>query len=185
MPTCKIGNAATGSVGVIVPHGEIGTLAMTATQEMHLAGRSSPRGVSLVWQVLASAAPKFQPVWDLLEEAVAVHVQFRAGLYPKGAGLHRNTTSRWTLTQGLGFTQGIWKLEQLFGFIRKDTKWGMHTGYQAGPVKGKPQGWMKIIIAGLYGKKGCFLCHGMGLESKRCRYSCLLCQANVTLATSF
>lgn len=46
MCTCKVGNTATGSVGVIVPHDEIGSLAMTATQEMHLTG--SHRGVSLV-----------------------------------------------------------------------------------------------------------------------------------------
>lgn len=79
------------------------------TWNRYIGNDSSPgnatRGVSLVWQVLASAALKFQPVWDLLGEAVAVHMQFRAGLYPKGAGLHRNTTGRWTLTQGLGFTR--------------------------------------------------------------------------------
>lgn len=57
----------------------------------------------------------------------------------------------------------------------------MHGEYQAGPVKGR----MKIITSGLYGKKGCFLCHDTGLESKRYRYFCLLCQANVTLETSF
>lgn len=50
MSTCEVGNTATGTVlvGVIVPLDEIGTLAMAATQEMHLTGRSSHRGVSLV-----------------------------------------------------------------------------------------------------------------------------------------
>lgn len=32
----------------------------------------------------------------------------------------------------------------------------MHRGYQAGPMKGKPQGWMKIIAPGFYGKRGVF-----------------------------
>lgn len=47
MSTCKVGNTATGTVGVIAPHDEIGILAVTATQQMHLTGRSSHRGVSL------------------------------------------------------------------------------------------------------------------------------------------
>lgn len=46
MCTCKAGNTATGTVGVIVPRDEIGSLAMTATQEMDLTGLH--RGVSLV-----------------------------------------------------------------------------------------------------------------------------------------
>lgn len=48
-------------------------------------------------------------------------------------------------------------MEQLLEFYKEISKIrNAHGGYQAGPVKGKAQGWMKIIDTGLYGKKGVF-----------------------------
>lgn len=70
--------------------------------------------------MLASAALKFQLVGDLLEETVAVHVQFRAGALPLTMLIFTETPqSDEQFSEGVCSRQGIWKLEQLFDFIRK------------------------------------------------------------------
>lgn len=61
----------------------------------------------------------------------------------------------------------------------------MHGGCQAGPVKGKAQGWMKIIATGLYGKKGVFFAMIWVWKARGTGIPVLSVRLSVTLETGF
>lgn len=121
------------------------------------------------WQVPASAAPKFQRVWDLLEETVAGHVQFRAGALPLPCWSSEkhlnqmNSSVRWFVLGHLQVGAAVWFCKEI-SKIRNARR--VPGRAQEGQATGLDENHYWFMW-----KKGCFLCHDRGLENKRYRYS--------------